>query len=325
MSQHLPALLEHPSVQVIAVSDKDPVRAAAAGAAFGSSYHTTDHKRILEDKEVQAVLVCTPPWATPAITMEVLQAGKDVLCEKPMATSLEAAQQMAEAERQSGRLLQVGFTYRHGPLMDALRGWIESGRLGRPLQIRSSTFDEIWDPEGDLEHYERILNTLRHGPPCIHDGAHAADHLAFLTGSSPVRITARGLTSRPEFPAPNYNSALIEFANGDQAKLEIGWFYPSFPPGEFQILGPKGMAYLDRAKGEAVLNSDRLTERVQLSENRVSSCFRVQLQKFLASIELRQTPVPGSREGISSLRLTLAFAKAMETGESVLLSEERTT
>ncbi|MDQ0920248.1 Gfo/Idh/MocA family protein [Paenibacillus sp. V4I5] len=325
MGQHLPTLLEHPSVHVTAVCDKDPVRAAAAGAAFGSSYHTTDHKRILEDKEVQAVLICTPPWATPVITMEALQAGKDVLCEKPMATSLEAAQQMAEAERLSGRLLQVGFTYRHGPLMDALRGWIESDSLGRPLQIRLATFDEVWDPEGNQEHYERILNTLRHGPPCIHDGAHAADHLAFLTGSSPVRITARGLTSRPEFPSPNYNSALIEFANGDQAKLEIGWFYPGFPLGEFQILGPKGMAYLDRAKGEAVLISDRLTERVQLSENRVRSCFRAQLQKFLESIELHQKPIPGSREGISSLRLTLAFVKAMETGESVRISEERET
>ncbi|CAN7748489.1 Gfo/Idh/MocA family protein [Paenibacillus sp. LjRoot56] len=323
MGQHLPTLLENPSVHVMAVCDKDPVRAAAAGAAFGSSYHSTDHKRILEDKEVQAVLVCTPPWATPAITIEALKAGKDVLCEKPMATTLEAAKQMAEAERLSGRLLQVGFTYRHGPLMDALREWIESERLGRPLQIRLSTFDEEWDPEGNPEHYERILNTLRHGPPCIHDGAHAADHLAFLTGSTPIRITARGLTSRPEFPSPNYNSALIEFANGDQAKLEIGWFFPGFPPGEFQILGPKGMAYLDRAKGEAILISNRLTERLQLSENRVTSCFRVQLQKFLTSIELRQTPVPGSQEGISSLLLTLAFVQAMETGESVRLSGER--
>jgi len=254
--------------------------------------------------------------------MDALRAGKDVLCEKPMATSVAAAEQVAEVERESGQLLQVGFTYRHGPLMDALQGWIASGRLGRPLQVRLSVFDEVWDPEDNSEHYLRILNTLRHGPPCIHDGAHLADHLSFLTGSLPVRVVARGLTTRPEFPAPNYNSALIDFANGDQANLEVGWFYPHFPESEFQILGPDGFAYLNRANREAVLVTGKVTERVQLSEDRVRSCFRAQLIKFLDCFEARRTPVPGSREGIASLRLTLAIVNAMTSGAPVELNEE---
>jgi myo-inositol 2-dehydrogenase/D-chiro-inositol 1-dehydrogenase len=322
MAQHLPALMEHPSVRLVAVCDVDPVRAENAGSVCGRAYHTTDYQRILADANVEAVMVCTPPWVTPAITMDALLAGKDVLCEKPMATSVETAEQVAAVERRSGRLLQVGFTYRHGPLMDALQNWIASDRLGRPLQIRLSVFDEVWDPEGNPEHYQRILNTLRHGPPCIHDGAHAADHLAFLTGASPVRVVARGLTTRTEFPAPNYNAALIDFANGDQARLEVGWFYPHFPAGEFQILGPCGIAYLDRANREAVLVTGKVTERVQLTEDRVRSCFRTQLIKFLDCIGTRRTPVPGSREGIASLRLTLAIAEAMATGAPVELNQE---
>jgi predicted dehydrogenase len=321
MTQHLPTLQEHPSVHVVAVCDVDPVRAEAAGTICGSNYHTTDYRHILADALVKAVIVCTPPWVTPTVTMDALRAGKDVLCEKPMATTMGMAEQMAEVELQTGRLLQVGFTYRHGPLMDALQGWIASGRLGRPLQIRMSVFDEVWDPEGNPEHYQRILNTLRHGPPCIHDGAHMADHLAFLTGSMPVRVTAQGITTRSEFPAPNYNAALIEFANGDHAKLEVGWFYPHFPTGEFEILGPGGIAYLDKANREAVLRFGKLTERVQLSEDRVRSCFRTQLTKFLDCVENRRTPVPGSREGIASLRLTMAIVSSMVKGAPVELSQ----
>src|SRR5690606_8226624 len=151
-------------------------------------------------------------------------------------------------------------------LMDALQSWIQGGRLGHPLQIRLSLFDEIWDPDGNPEHYHRILNTLRHGPPCIHDGAHAADHLAFLTGSRPVRVVAQGVSTRPEFPAPNYNTAMIDFENGDQAKLEVGWCLPQLPVGEYQILGPNGMATLDRKNGEAVLTVGAVSEEVQLHE-----------------------------------------------------------
>lgn len=322
MSQHLPALTGNPMVRVCAVCDNDPERAAAAAKAFGGVSSTTDYHQILENEAVEAVLVCTPPWITPEITIEALLAGKDVFCEKPMATTLQAAERVADAERRSGKLLQVGFTYRHGPLMEAIRDWISTGKLGSPLQIRLSVFDEAWDPEGDSEHYHRILNTLRHGPPCLHDGAHAADHLAFLTGSSPIRVVANGLTSRPEFPSPNYNSALIDFANGDQAKLEVGWFFPQLPQGEYQIMGPNGMAYLDRAKGEAVLITKQITQRVQLSEDRVRSCFKAQLKEFVQCVQTRRNPVPGSREGLDSLRLTLAIVKAMESGEPVHLCKE---
>ncbi len=322
MSQHMPTFAENPSVRLMAVCDADPQRVDAALAAAGATaeYGTTDYKRILADERIEAVFVCTPPWVTPGITIDALSAGKHVLCEKPMATSLEDAERVAEAERVSGKLLQVGFTYRHGPLMDALQRWIAEGRLGRPLQIRISVYDEVWDPTGNPELYDRIFHTLRHGPPCIHDGAHSADHLAFLTGSTPVKVTAQGLKTRPEFPAPNYNTAIIEFANGDQAKLEVAWFLPHFPPGEFQIMGPSGTAYMDRVNNEAVLVQGKVTERVQLGENRVRSCFRTQLEKFVTSVRAGTTPVPGSREGIASLKLTQAIAHAMESGTPVSMS-----
>lgn len=322
VSWHLPVLKACAEVAVKAVCDSDQERAIKASQHCYEAFHTTSYRDILENEEIEAVLVCTPPWITPEITREALLAGKDVLCEKPMATSLKKACEVAEAEKRSGRLLQVGFTYRHGPLMDGLKDWISSGRLGRPLQIRLSQFDEIWDPEGHPEHYNRIMKTLEHGPPCLHDGAHAADHLAFLTASFPVRVTARGLTTRSEFSSANYNAALIEFSNGDQANYEVGWFFPKLPQGELQILGPKGMAYLDRSAGEAILMIGDTVERIHIEEDHVQSCFQAQLGKFISSLKSRTIPVPGSREGIASLRLTLAMAQAMQSKETVTLHQE---
>jgi predicted dehydrogenase len=322
LTRHVPAIAENASVRLIAVCDTDPHRAEAAAEAGGGAYYTTEYRRLLTDPAIDAVIVCTPPWVTPSITMEALHCGKDVLCEKPMAVDLETAERVVQAEEASGRLLQVGFTYRHGPLMDALHDWIASGRLGRPLQIRVSVFDEVWDPAGQPEHVRRIVETLRHGPPCIHDGAHAADYLAYLTGSRPTRVIAAGMRTRPDLPAPNYNAAVIDYANGDQAKLEIGWLYAHLPSAEFEIAGPDGLAWLDRRGGEAVLVSGSATERIRLGEDRAASCFRVQLAKFADSVVTRRVPVPGSREGLASLRLTKAIAEAIETGLPVMLRDE---
>lgn len=321
VSQHLPALNNHTHVTIRAVCDVDAARSERARKIAGSTYHTTDYMEIFNDHDIDAVLICTPPWVTPSITKAALKAGKDVLCEKPMALSLSEAEEVAAVEAESGAFLQVGFTYRHGPLMDALHDWIESGRLGRPLLFRFSVFDEVWDPEGNPEHYDRIYKTMQNGAPCIHDGAHLMDHLTLLTGSAPSLVIASGLSSRKEFPAPNYNYAMIQFANGDQAKIEIGWFYPNLPSDHFQILGPQGFAYLDKVNNEAVLVQGELTERIQLSEDRVRNCFRAQLKKFIACVQSRTTPVPGSREGIASLRLTLAMARSITTGSVISMED----
>lgn len=311
MAQHLPAIARCRHVRLVAVCDADERRATMAAQRFGAQYHTQDYHDLLDDEAIEAVVIATPPWISPHLTVEALHSGKDVLCEKPMATSIEAAREVAEAEQETGRLVQIGFTYRHGPLMDTLRGWIASGRLGRPLLLRMGVFDETWDPDGNPEHYERIMRTLRHGPPCVHDGAHSADHLHFLTGSEAVRVLAWGLTSRPEFPAPNYNVALIEFANGDRATLEIGWFYPHLPGGEFEVIGPLGSASFDRTAREVVLRVGSITERVQLDDDWFASCFSIQLDKFIAAIHSRSTPVPGTAEGMASLRLCKMIEAAM--------------
>jgi predicted dehydrogenase len=323
--QHLPALSNNPHVRLLATCDAEIERARRAAECFGVERHYDDVRRVLDDPAIDAVVVATPPWVTPQLVIEALRSGKDVLAEKPMALSIEETQRVIEVEKATGHLVQVGFTYRHGPLMDALRRWIVEGCLGSPLLVRLGVFDETWAPETDPEHYAKLTAVLEHGPPCIHDGAHSADHLHFLTASQATRVTAHGLKSRPEFPDTNYNCAIIEFKNGDVAKLEIGWFYPHFPRGEFEILGPKGIACFDREKRESVLQTGGTYERVQLDEDWVRSCFSVQSEKFVRCLEERRTPIPGTSEAIASLRLTKAFEQAMKSGVPVMLDEAYAT
>lgn len=311
-TRHIPTIHAHPDAALAALCDTDLERARRLADEFDVPVCTADYRELLRDRTIDAVVVATPPWVTPGMTIEFLRAGKDVLCEKPMALSLEAANEVAEAERETGRKVQVGFTYRHDPLLEALKGWIKEGRLGAPLVFRLGIYDEVWDPEGDPEHYRRIFTTMEHGIPSVHDGAHIADFLNFLTDSPVEEVQSFGFKSRPEFPASNYDTSVIRFQNGDMAKVEIGWFYPVFPKGEFEVLGPNGIAVFDRHERYVELTTSEGKERVHHQGDWWETCFRIQLDQFLDSIREGRPFVPGTAEGIYSLGLTKSIEASVQ-------------
>jgi myo-inositol 2-dehydrogenase/D-chiro-inositol 1-dehydrogenase len=312
MQRHLPALIANPDVRLTAVCDSDVSRVNKAMKAFTPVNGTTDVDEIFGDPKIDAVIVATPPWVTSYLTIAALRAGKDVLCEKPMALTLARANEVRTVEQGTDRFVQVGFVLRHGPLFGALQRWIAEDRLGTPLDFRISVFDETWNPDDDPEHVERIMATLEHGAPCIHDGAHTMDHLHFLTGTHATRLVSWGRKTKPEFPRPNLNLAVIEFAGDHRARVEIGWLLPNFPGQEWNIIGPKGMATFCQRERRSTLLSDSQNEVVSIDEDWFVSCFQYQLKAFVDGVRTRIAPHPGSAEGIASLALSQQFELGMD-------------
>lgn len=315
VSWHIPTLIKSPRARIVGVSNRTASKMEAVQQQYHFEVGTTDYRDLLGNPDIDAVIVTTSPWVTPQITIEALEAGKYVLCEKPMALEVTDAQRVAEAEKRTGRKVMVGFTYRNDPLLQQVRDWIAAGRLGAPLVYRLGIYDEVWNPQGNPEHYARIDETMAHGCPSVHDGAHNADFLNLLTGASPIEaVHAFGFQSRPEFRSSNYDISVLDFANGDRAKLEIAWFYPVFPYGEFEVVGPLGLVEYDRFQRFARLKTKDRTEEVRDQLNWWEGCFDIQLEKFLDSIEFDRPCVPGTAEGIYSLQLTKNIEAAMKTG-----------
>lgn len=302
LTQHIPAILQCKEADLAGLCDVHGERVRALAAQHGVPGYT-DAKAMMRECEMDAVVVATPPWVTPRLTEAALKSGLDVLCEKPMALTLAEARHVAEVERETGRHVQLGFTYRHDPLLEQLRVWIKEDALGHPLVYRLGIYDEIWDPQGHPEHYARLYATMQHGCPSVHDGAHNADFLHFLTGAQVKEVHAFGMQSRSEFPCSNYDTSVIRFENGDLAKLEIGWLYPVLPYGEFEVLGPKGYASYDRRARYVRLTDGRETREKRDTEDWWRLCFKLQLEKFVSSVRLDRPCMPGCEEGIYSLRL----------------------
>ena len=146
--RHFPEYQVHSNVEVIAVCDVVPERAQAVAQTYGVKAYT-DYIDLLNDKEINAVSICTPNVFHAPMTIAALQAGKHVLCEKPMATTIEEAKQMNEAATQSGKILMIGHNQRFVPSHQKAKEMIATGELGKIYSFRTAFGHS--GPEG-LEH-----------------------------------------------------------------------------------------------------------------------------------------------------------------------------
>ncbi len=159
-------------------------RARAAADRLGWAEAVTDWHEVVDRDDIDVVDICTPGDSHREIALAALAAGKHVLCEKPLANTVDEAAHMAAAARaatERGVLSMVGFSYRRTPALALARSMVADGRLGRLHHFRASYLqDWIVDPEFPLVWR---LQKDKAGSGALGDiGAHAIDMAHFLTG-----------------------------------------------------------------------------------------------------------------------------------------------
>ncbi|MGH3488061.1 MAG: Gfo/Idh/MocA family protein [Actinopolymorphaceae bacterium] len=305
LAAHLPALLRSDAAQLVGLVDPRSERRALARKATGSDVPAYAHIDDLGGPaDVAGIVLATPPWVTTDLAARFLSAGHDVLAEKPVATSVAAARGLADLPPTELARLQMGLTYRHDPALARVRDWIRSGPLDGPLLIRAHIYDERLDPT-DPSHADRIRETLAHGSPVFHEGAHVFDWLAYLLDLPPERVAdAWAVRTDPALPAPNLTGARLAYPGGTTALLEFGWLTDGLPRCELSILGQRAHAELDGHTFRLRLTTATGVEVVDDPVDRTTRCFDRQLAAFVDLVSGRaDQAVPGFAEGIASLEL----------------------
>src|SRR5580765_2463102 len=129
--QHLDAYQTLPELfEVAALCDVDPAKARETAAAYSIGRVLTDLDSLLRLHDLDVVDLCTPPYLHATQTLQALEAGKHVICEKPLCGSLEDADRVAAAERRSGRRVMPIFQYRYGHGIQKLRLLVDQGVTG---------------------------------------------------------------------------------------------------------------------------------------------------------------------------------------------------
>jgi predicted dehydrogenase len=249
----LPAVLAQPRSRLYALLTRSPAKAAA----YPGALVFTDLGDALRDPAIDAVYVASPVALHAEHTITSLRAGKHVLCEKPVALNFAQAESMAEAARQSGRLLGVAYYRRLYPKLVRAKELIAESAIGQPVLVEANYHGWLESPDRAWLKDPAIAG----GGPLYDVGSHRIDACNFLFGR-PLRATGLLSNAVHELAVEDSATALVEYAGGIHAVIDVRW-NSRMPRDQFRVIGSEGEISLDPLNGPTLrlLASDgRLTE-----------------------------------------------------------------
>lgn len=175
---------------LVAVASSSPERAARAARELGFDAPAEGIDHLLADDDIDLVHVCTPNATHAALTMAAIRAGRHVICEKPLATTVEDARALAQAAADQGVVAAIPFVYRYHPMVREARARIARGELGRLLSLDCAYLqdwmleqgDDDWRADAEAGGPSRAFADI---------GSHLCDLVEFVTGERILRLTAR--------------------------------------------------------------------------------------------------------------------------------------
>jgi predicted dehydrogenase len=206
---------------MIALCGRTAAATEAAARKFGWAEWSTDWRELVDRDDIDVVDICTPGDSHAEIAIAALEAGKHVLCEKPLGNTVAEAEKMtaaAEAAAARGVRSMVGFNYRRLPALSLARQMIADGRLGEVRHIRAK-YQQDWIVDPDFPLAWRLQKD-KAGSGALGDiGAHIIDLAQFVTGQLLVGVSATTETFIKQRPLPTASSGLA--ASGSQ-RAEMG-------------------------------------------------------------------------------------------------------
>ncbi|MFN8635334.1 MAG: Gfo/Idh/MocA family oxidoreductase [Chloroflexota bacterium] len=219
-TEHLRAYLNNPHCRVVAIGSRTKVGAANKARQLGLDpdrlgiYDTVDD--LLAHPGLDALSICTPHARHAQETIAAAQAGKHVLIEKPVATTLEDLRAMDAAVAEAGVRTVAGFVLRWNPLTLAAKAMLAEGLFGDPIYVQA----DYWH-NGEVSGYPGAAGRLRRATidAMLGGGCHAVDLARYLMSSDIVEVTALETTALEGLPKAANQVALVRFANGKAGKV----------------------------------------------------------------------------------------------------------
>ncbi len=221
--RHARVFGEIDGARLVAVADHSLERAQAAAGA-GRAF--TSIEELLAGVECDAVAVATPDHLHVDVVTAALNAGKHVLVEKPLATSVGAARAMIELAERNGLVLQVNYSQRWVPEYAWIKQQIAAGSIGRPRLVQSSKQDTIYVPT-------RMINWAAHTSPIWFMSSHDIDLVCWFLDDRATSIVARetrGVLDGLGIDTHDGVDALVRYAGGATLALHSSWIHPETYP-----------------------------------------------------------------------------------------------
>ncbi len=235
--RHFEAIKQLPELKLLAVCDIDAKAAQKAGAEQGVDYYT-DNAKLLARKDISLVSVCTPISTHTDIAIAALEAGKDVLTEKPVGITLESIDRLIAAGKKTGRKIFVVHQVRYNPSVYALKNAIDSGMLGK---ILACNLVVRWFRPEEYFRDKWYGSKKIAGGTLLNQGIHYIDIMQWLIGEAKEVVGVTGHLRYPKVEVEDYASAMVFFKSGCIGQMEINILtYDKNFECSFTVMGSKG-------------------------------------------------------------------------------------
>lgn len=256
---HASIYAEHPAVELAGICDVDGEKAKMLADTYGipSGQVYTDHVKMLASCDFDIAAIVTPDFLHRDICIDCSEAGKDIICEKPLATTRQDVIDIVRSVEKNHIRLMVDLHNRFSPPFAVTKQSIDRGELGTPYHAYFRLNDTKYVPT-------RMLPWAGKSSVLWFLGSHSVDTLRWMFASEVKRVycvSRKGVLSEIGIDTEDVYMTTLEFENGAIAQMENGWITPDTHPCindmKFNLMGTKGMVSLDLSNSQMI---ERFTE-----------------------------------------------------------------
>jgi predicted dehydrogenase len=324
--------------KILAVCDPDLARAEKLAAEFSIPHIFSDYREMLKLDALNAVSICTPNYLHAPMTVAAFQAGKHVICEKPLALNLKQGKAMVAAGKKAGKIFMLAFNNRFRGDAQKLKGMIEVGELGEIYYAKTGWLRRAGIPGRGSSWF--TTKEKSGGGALVDLGVHMLDLALWLMDNPRVtKIKAasyaafgpRGLGfsgySKPEqdgkFDVEDLACAFLQLANGATLALEAGW--AGHIEGDIsytQLLGTKAGAELAPLRIHKEVRGKVVDLKPKCPEQ---SGHMMEIRHFVDCLAKGEEPLSPGEQGLEIIRILEGIYRSAASGKEVVLPPARKT
>lgn len=317
----------HPDTELSVIVDVDVKKASRLANELGCDSND-NWGEVVSRSDVDIVIVATPNNILAPVSIAALKAGKHVLCEKPMATTLEDAELMVEAAKGSGAVLKVGYNLRHHPAIARARELLTSGAVGEPMFVRCC-YGHGGRPEYEKEW--RCNREISGGGELVDQGVHIIDLSRWFLGEFEEVYGLVTTAFWDIVPVEDNVFAVLKTTDGRVASFHASWtqWKNKF---EFEVFGKKGYLIVDGLGGSYGPERLILGKRDSRNPPPKEDIFRFETgdisweeewNEFVKAIKSGREPLACGYDGLQVLRLVVAIYRSAERKEVARIKDTR--